>query len=378
MNPAETSRVQELFSPSERTFTPEFWFAAGATVLLNLLLLAFAPGLLLEPDSDYAPSIPEAEAVELALLLEESQEEEEPSQYVETAPDTPENIPDDTRNFSNRNTQAANPEAERRSEDRTPRLEGQADVGPALDPNNQGQRALPDIPRAQAPQQAQQPQPPIQPQTPPPMPLAQAPDFLEAEAQQDEGLASSLAESGEGEETQERYGDSPRIPLTATPSPLTEENSQSEERTEQQQQAVQAQEPSPRPRPRVDPRSISGLVRQSLGGVPGTGQLSWDAKMTPFGEYLALMAEPIKNKWHSLARASVQNESGTRVRVKFTLHKDGSVSDVEIAESNAKSLTAAVICKDAIENPSPFREWPPEMVARFGDEETFEFGFWYF
>lgn len=364
--------------PSGPRTRVEFWIALAATLLINSLFVFATAELKIEGDG--SPTQSNSNTMELALQLVDEEPEEEPSQYVEVSPDRMDNLPDETQNFSSRNTQAANPErAEERSEDRSPTLDGRADVGPALDENNQGQRAAPNVPVAQA-TQPQEARPEQQRQTPsvPPMPLAKAPDFVEQAPEDDEGVASSLERASDGLEVQDNYGDSDIVPLTAIDSPHVREQSESRQQAYQPPTPVTQAQPSPRPRPRVDPQSISGLVRQTQGGVRDTGVLSWDAKMTPFGEYLALMSEPIKNKWHALARSAVQNENGTRVVIKFTLHRDGSVSDVEVSESNARSLTAAVICKDAIENPAPYREWPPEMVARFGDEETFEFGFWYF
>src|SRR5262245_26093787 len=97
--------------PSEKRST-----AVGivATVLVHLLLLLVMPRLSLRNDYSGVPSgsAPKSEFnIELAPEQVAPPAPLAPSRFVETNPNAPENTPDDTPNFSNRNQQSAQEKA---------------------------------------------------------------------------------------------------------------------------------------------------------------------------------------------------------------------------------------------------------------------------
>jgi tetratricopeptide (TPR) repeat protein len=105
-------------------------------------------------------------------------------------------------------------------------------------------------------------------------------------------------------------------------------------------------------------------LKQALASVQ-TGWQDYDGKLK----------SKVFDKWHSLLATRVLDYSDTGIIVvKFILHQDGSVSDVEISgNSNSR---AAPLCEQAITDCSPFPKWPDEMRSITGtDRREIKFTF---
>lgn len=359
---------------------------AGESIVLGVLvtLLVHVVGLWAFPwrfvtdQEEWSREI-DLSRVEVVVQKAEKRPEEE-QQFVESNPAAPANAPDETANFSDRNQQAAQPEQADRLEGRTPQVDGNQEVGNAVSENIAESEPAPQLPPAR-PQEPQPPQPqPEMAATPPPAP-PQPPDFQQVEElTEGEGLQSALREPGEGEKEDERYGEAREVPLNLVDSPEREPSDSELRAREAPPPSVQAREEAPRPRPQLIPQSVSGVVRTSVSGVGQVGPLAYDARATAFGGYLARLNEVIAQRWRTLAAsiAAIGSERSTRVVVRFTLHSDGSISDLEIAESNAQNRIAAVICLDAIQSRAPFFLWSEELKAEMGDETELVYGFLYY
>ena len=54
-------------------------------------------------------------------------------------------------------------------------------------------------------------------------------------------------------------------------------------------------------------------------------------------------------------------ENGGKVVVHFSIHYDGTVTGVNIAENTTGAEVLGYVCVKAIEDPAPFEAWPSDM-----------------
>lgn len=123
----------------------------------------------------------------------------------------------------------------------------------------------------------------------------------------------------------------------------------------------------PRPRPKATMAGTTGPLGNSIFGASERGMISADSKFSKMGEYSSRMFEIIQAAWWVGVDRSRIAEQGTVV-IKFTLHKDGSVTDAHIEEKTT-SDRAAYLCLDSITGRAPFDEWPEDMVGLIGDKQ---------
>ncbi len=121
-------------------------------------------------------------------------------------------------------------------------------------------------------------------------------------------------------------------------------------------------EPKPRPRPRsvMEARLQQGLVGPRMrqeGGVARRGVVSLDVKASPFGSYDSALIAAIQQRWYTLLDgSSVPMQSGRAV-IEFTLHHDGRITDLKVAEQDVGEILA-LYCRKAVSDPAPYPAWP--------------------
>ena len=114
------------------------------------------------------------------------------------------------------------------------------------------------------------------------------------------------------------------------------------------------------------------------GGVKRVLQMtSLDAKASPFGSYDAAVIEAISQRWYALLdERSYASDSRGKVVLRFQLHYDGRVTDMNVAE-NSSSEMLGLICQKAVLDPAPFAAWPTEMRRVLGEVRNIQFTFYY-
>ncbi|MDE0767334.1 MAG: hypothetical protein OSB19_02995 [Opitutaceae bacterium] len=326
--------------------------------------------------TDYKDRFREFE-VELAMA------EEEPEQvYTQTNPDAPENEPDQTNNFAARSQQAAQEEAPEEIDDENrPSSESDDDIE-----TNQfitGDLTPPDFApppsrqsEAQEEQEEAQDVPLLIPQfeSQPLIKSIPIPGTQEEEDPDDTGILEveyDEAEAptnvneyikGEAEEGEEEEQ------VAASPQPfLIPQNAQV---------TAEASEPSPRPRPRL-PKVAPGPVRNRDPGVSRTGTIAMDAKFSEFGEYMERFIEVVSVRWNSLADEAAGKENNSKVVLRFTLDKNGYISNLDTRPGSTSKVIGIYISRTALENGAPYGPWTAEMVEVFGDSEEVTFSFHY-
>ena len=146
----------------------------------------------------------------------------------------------------------------------------------------------------------------------------------------------------------------------------------------------EGQAPRSRPRTvqealaRLHDRQLPGQKMQQEGGVKRRLQLaSLDTKATPFGDYDAALIEAISQCWYNLldAQGYAADYRG-KVVLQFRLHADGHITNLTVAENTAGDI-AGWICRTAIDKPNPYRPFPGDMRRVVGETRDVQFTFYY-
>ncbi len=122
---------------------------------------------------------------------------------------------------------------------------------------------------------------------------------------------------------------------------------------------------------------LPGMQMQQEGGVRRRAlSSSLDAIATPFGAYDRAIIEAIQQRWYDLldSQQYAQDRTG-KVTIYFHLNPDGSVTESKIV-SNTVGDVLGYICLESIEQSAPFGSWPPDMRRMIGAnfrEITFTF-----
>lgn len=128
---------------------------------------------------------------------------------------------------------------------------------------------------------------------------------------------------------------------------------------------------------------VVGTNETRMISVAYPGMTSWAtnqiATNSPFYKYDSALVESIEKRWYAIldTKDFKPNKTG-KVVVRFHLHSDGTVSDVQILENQAVGLLDQA-CELAIKGCSPFSPWPPDMVKKVGkDYRQINFTFYYY
>jgi hypothetical protein len=241
--------------------------------------------------------------------------------------------PKETQFYSDKNSTAANPDAER--ETGLPKISGtQEQMIKTEDvPRELFKPLQPSPPVAVSPPQPQPPEPPQEEQKPKP---TMSPGDL-AMARPD-------------------------------PKPIKSDGQAEQPRARTIKEALARKKLSMRP----------GEKMKQEGGVralrPGA---SFDVKATSFGEYDSAFIDAIAYRWYSLLdKREYASDSRGKVRLQFILHQDGRISDMNVAENTAGEMLS-LICMMAVQQSAPFMPWPIEMRRVLGESRRIQFTFYY-
>ncbi|HZM03261.1 MAG TPA: hypothetical protein VFC44_09570 [Candidatus Saccharimonadales bacterium] len=117
-----------------------------------------------------------------------------------------------------------------------------------------------------------------------------------------------------------------------------------------------------RPRTLAEAQAQHGMLGEKTlqqGGVPHISMDSLDAVKTSYGDYDQEFIDAVQSHWFQLLQNVTANIPGTVV-LEFRLHPDGRITDMKIIENGVSDLLA-LVCEQAILEPSPYHPWPMEM-----------------
>lgn len=338
------------------------------TLLIHVLLLWLAP--LIEPRGGSVamrPADDRARQFDIEMESDTFFTPPPPQQFVEINPDAPENIPDQTNNFGERNQQVAQEKPSEQTDSESPAVEGQKEVETT---------AIVSGDRAE--QEAQ-----FVPPTPP------SPEQLE-EINEAVQQAARLAQDPlpDSEKTEGDNADGfggTVVPLPENPLPIPERIEGDRFATETDGSPNGGRfrvDPSrPAPRPSLAASNLRPtFITERINGTSNLGVVAHNALKTEFGAYLARIIETVDRQWANNIRSKWQAGfsyplAGSTVKVKFTLLKSGEVAIVEV-DSTADTLWSRVSV-DAIAQRAPYGEWTEDMVRILGESTDITFTFHY-
>jgi hypothetical protein len=122
------------------------------------------------------------------------------------------------------------------------------------------------------------------------------------------------------------------------------------------------------------------FIANRVDGTANMGVIAHNALKTEYGEYLNRIIDTVDIQWNILIRRRLEARvgfplDGSRVKVEFFLHKDGSVS-ISNVEGSAGDLWNRVAV-DAVASRSPYGEWSEDMVTILGERTSITFTFHY-
>ena len=302
--------------------------------------------------------------------IEITPEEVPPTTFVDANPDAPENVPDETANFAERNQQLAQEEPAEIEGDK-PSTEGEEDIESTSIVS--GENAPPALPV---------------PATPPtPEPSEAEPDTeeeLPALAQDPLGGTEKLV--GDAEES---FGANvvklPENPQADIDEPIEGVTDPALASPEGKGIYYRPNPNQPSARPNLAQSQIKpAIFSDRVEGTRNIGVVAHDALKTTFGVYFKRMLEVIEQTWNAEIQAKIERRvgfplDGSRVQVRFDLHKDGSITITKV-EGNAGLLWNGVAV-EAIAAPARFDdgygEWADEMRVILGDSTPIRLSFYY-
>jgi TonB family protein len=146
--------------------------------------------------------------------------------------------------------------------------------------------------------------------------------------------------------------------------------------------AGESEQPTPIPQvPRIKlpppgvfalPPDAGGLPENPdrSGGAVDTGGLSFDTQWFDWGPYAKLMLAKIRRHWR-IPEIAQMGVSG-RVRIRFYIERDGTVTGLQISDESGKP-PMDFAARDAIADSSPFRPLPPELRGSVREGVTITF-----
>ncbi|RXK56114.1 hypothetical protein ESB00_09645 [Oleiharenicola lentus] len=341
-------------------------FGIVGTVLFHILLAVLAPNFAFEDFSGvhtgiHLNTVNRGQTFDFELAQDTREQERDPFRFVETNPDAPENEPDKTINFSNRNQQSAQMEAAKELDpERRPSItNGQDEIkndmsivtGDMAEPQD-GNAARPEREAtAEADQQEQL------------VRMLQTPDAGVEKIQGDDpnGIASNISNSkaasthADHEAAGAADSQNPDGGLVAV---------------------TAASKAQPKARPRLTaPRTT--ILTNRAAGVANIGITGIDARWSEYGEYLQELIEIIQASWYRILDESrVSPPRGSMVAVTFKINAQGETDIVKVEDEGA-GKQGVFSCQNAIQARQPYRKWTEQMIAMMGEEQTLTFRFYH-
>jgi hypothetical protein len=104
-----------------------------------------------------------------------------------------------------------------------------------------------------------------------------------------------------------------------------------------------------------------------------------DVKATAFGMYDKQIVDAVTEKWYAMLDSGhfAQDRTG-KVIIHFKLKYDGTILEMSTAE-NSVGISLAYVCREAIAEAAPFAQWPSDMRREIGANfREVSFTFYYY
>jgi len=126
--------------------------------------------------------------------------------------------------------------------------------------------------------------------------------------------------------------------------------------------------------PSPSQQQVAGSVHGSLGRA---GDNSPAAMATDLGKYKEYIYQVVGSYWYPAVDQNFSTIGVGAVHIQFTIHKDGTLSDVEVldGDTDASRMILRNISLNALRSPAPFKPFSPQMIKEVGDSYTDDFSF---
>lgn len=358
-------------APEQEASDRSILIGVVGTIVFHMLLLVLSPQLVFDEFSGIHTGIqmtPTSRGqtfdFELTNPVTPPQEERNPFRFVETNSAAPENIPDNTQNFSNRNQQSAQEVAAKELDpEKRPSTKGE-DIFKDSTAIVSGDLAPPQPAAARTMDEAEQEQA-SRPEQKARMEQVPLSGFDKTEGQDPDGIATNVADSKAQSNHADRAVEGSRD--------STDPNGALVTVTGQNAKVV------PKERKRL---ASTSLNRQSplanrVTGVANLGITGIDARWSEYGEYLNELIEIVQMSWYRILEESrVMPPRGSRVSITFKINSRGETDIVKV-EDEGSGRQAVFSCQSAIQARQPYRKWTEQMIAVLGEEQTLTFTFYH-
>lgn len=348
--------------PSDRSIL----IGVVGTLLFHLVLAVLSPQFSFEDFSGIHTGIQmtpssRGQTFDFELAQPERVEERDPFRFVETNPDAPENEPDKTENFSNRNQQSAQLEAPKEIDPlRRPTItDGQDKIQNDMSIVT-GDMADPQMGNAARPEREQT-----------------------AETEQEEQRLRMLQTPDAGHEKiagENPEGISSNISTSKAASTHADQEIEGAADSQNPDGGMVAVDAAHRAQPKARPRltaARSTILTNRAAGVPNIGMQANDAFQSEYGEYLQELIEIVQAQWYRiLAESRLSPPRGSHVAVTFKITARGETDIVKVEDEGA-GRQAVFSCQNAIQARQPYRKWSDEMIALLGEEQSLTFRFYH-
>jgi hypothetical protein len=283
-----------------------------------------------------------------------------PNKFVETNPDAPENTPDKTTNFSDRNQQVAQEKPTPDGKSDRPATEGRKDIENAQIVSGRLQQPVESLP--------------------PVPPAVTTPNEASAAAPRAEQNPLPGFDKKEGEDKNAFGSNIAKIPTNVRPIPERIEGAKDVpliEGATAMQPAIDPKRPRPRPSVVRTQNVRPAILQQNDFGTKNMGLVGYDAKWSAYGEYLRRLIDTVQMQWERIIiDRKVLAPSGTFVVVKFVLNAEGKVARIVNVENHSTEAGAGA-CVSGITDRAPYGPWTDDMKAMLGEEQELTFAFHY-
>ncbi len=296
-------------------------------------------------------------------LAQPAPKERDPFKFVETNSAAPENIPDKTENFSNRNQQTAQEVAAKEKDpENRPSVKGQdaikndtaivsGDMAPPQLPSAPSQDLTKDEALDRVEQKARAEQVPLS-------------GFEKTEGKSEDGIATNIAKS--------------KRPSTRAEQEL-EGAPDAKDPTGGLVAVVQSNHAQPKERPRLASVSLnrSTVLTTRVTGTSNVGIVGRDARWSEYGEYLNELLEIVQTQWYRILEESrVSPPRGSHVVITFKINAKGETDIVKVEDADS-GKQGVFSCQNAITYPQPYRKWSAQMIAVLGESQELTISFYY-
>lgn len=136
----------------------------------------------------------------------------------------------------------------------------------------------------------------------------------------------------------------------------------------------------PKKRPKLSRELINGPLMKSITSAPRVGTVAIECSLHPYGVYIQKMMQSIEEQWNQLARGSIQylqrDRLPNKVTWRFTLLANGSIQNLSRIDKEGESLPSE-LCRQAIASRVPFGSWSDKMIKDFGKSDEITISFLY-